>query len=137
MKIHHLGYIVKDIKRAKEKFFTLGFNAHELSGGGITHDKDRQVEICFIKKDGYTIELISPTSQDSPFYPMLKKHENCAYHICYESFDVKADVIRLKSAGFHMIDPFKVAPAIENKPVAFFFSPTAGIIEIIDSAPTN
>ena len=105
--------------------------------GGITHDKDRQVEICFIKKDGYTIELISPTSQDSPFYPMLKKHENCAYHICYESFDVEADMKQIKSAGFHMIDPFKAAPAIDNKPVAFFFSAGAGIIEIIDCTLRN
>ena len=36
MKIHHLGYIVKDIKRTKEKLFTLGFNAQELSGGGVS-----------------------------------------------------------------------------------------------------
>lgn len=53
LKIHHIGYLVKKINAAVKEFEHLGFTLIQ----DITYDNYRKVNICFLEKDGYTIEL--------------------------------------------------------------------------------
>ena len=53
LKIHHIGYLVKKIDKAKNTFESLGY----LTRQDTVYDDIRKVNICFVEKDGYLIEL--------------------------------------------------------------------------------
>ena len=128
MKIHHIGYLVKNIEKAREQFMKMGF----CDNKSTVFDAIRNVHICFIKKDGYCIELIQPT-KDSAIYGLLKKYKNTAYHICYQVDDMRRAIEELEQMGFYLFEDVKVAPAIsDNAKVAFLMGKDCGIIEILD-----
>lgn len=60
MEIHHIGYLIKNIEKALNEFTTFGYNIMVP----ITYDKYRDIDICFIEKDGCLVELISPKSKN-------------------------------------------------------------------------
>ena len=80
MKIHHIGYAVKNIEKSIEVFKNLEYHI-----GETIRDDLRKVNICFVEKDGYVVELISPIdkNQESIVDGVLKKSGNGPYHICY------------------------------------------------------
>lgn len=127
MKIHHIGYAVKDIDKALQEFIILGFKI--LSK---TEDFDRRIQIIFIEKDDYVIELISPLNLDSPIYKILKKNGPIPYHICYESDFFYEDLNNLKKLGWLIIEKPKKAIAINDKLVAFLYSKNIGIVELLE-----
>lgn len=133
MKIHHLGYLVKDIGKAWKMFSALGFSECAAPLDGITRDDYREIDIMFIERDGYCLELIAPTSRESKMYPLLKKQRNTAYHVCYESFDIATDLEELSQKGWSVIDPLAPAPALEGHDVCFLLNPDIGMIELIDA----
>ena len=62
MKVHHVGYLVKNIEKAKKAFCgTLGFE--ELSA--VVRDEGRKADICFLQSGTFVVELVSPYSGDS------------------------------------------------------------------------
>ena len=61
MNIHHIGYLVKKGPKAQAAFEALGY----IAEGEWTHDEIRKVDILFLQKDGYRIELVSPYAPDS------------------------------------------------------------------------
>lgn len=129
LKVHHIGYLVKRIEKAKQTFETLGYRTEQ----DIVRDNIRKVDICFLVKDGYRIELVSPVSEDSVVYGLLKKYKNCPYHICYETADYDSDYEALRSEGFLPIDTPTSAPALSGKDVVFMNHAALGMIELIIS----
>lgn len=115
MKVHHIGYLVKDMARALAAFEKLGYTVIQPT----VFDEYRKVDICFIEKDGYVIELISPAAADSDVSGLIKKYHNSPYHICYSSDNFENDVREFCAEGYvQMLEPCK-APAINNKKVVF------------------
>ena len=53
MNIHHIGYLVKKGPKAQAAFEALGY----IAEGEWPHDEIRKVDILFLQKDGYRIEL--------------------------------------------------------------------------------
>lgn len=127
MQIHHIGYLVKKTDAAILSFKILGY---ELVQETI-YDDIRKVNICFLQKDNYRIELVSPTSEDSVVAGLIKKYKNCPYHICYETENFDEDYQNLLSSGFLSIDTPTPAPALQNKEVVFLTSPSMGMIELL------
>ena len=68
MNVHHIGYLVKKGEKAAQAFEALGYERE----GGWTHDEVRRVDILFLQKDGYRIELVSPYTADSVVSGLLK-----------------------------------------------------------------
>lgn len=64
MNIHHIGYLVKKGPKAQAAFEALGY----IAEGEWTHDEIRKVDILFLQKDGYRIELVSPMRR-IPWFP--------------------------------------------------------------------
>ncbi len=60
MKIHHVGYLVKKLEKARQGFLDLGYIVIK----DTVFDEYRKINICFMEKDGYVIELVSPESKD-------------------------------------------------------------------------
>lgn len=127
LKIHHIGYLVKKIEKAKHTFETLGYRTEQ----DIVYDAIRKVNICFLIKDGYRIELVSPTSEDSVVSGLLKKYKNSPYHICYETEDYESAYEELTASGFIAIDSPTPAPALGDREVVFLTSASLGMIELI------
>lgn len=128
MKIHHIGYLVKHIEEAIKTFLALGY----IQETDVIYDSAREIHICFLIKDGYRIELVCPCGETSVVSGLYKKFGNTPYHICYESEDYEQDILELRKAGFSMIDQPQKAVAINNIPVAFFWSLKIGMIEVIN-----
>lgn len=129
LKIHHIGYLVKKIEAAIQTFEALGYQSVQA----VMYDDIRKVNICFLQKDNYCIELISPASEDSPVSGLLKKYKNCPYHICYETADFDRDYQMLLSNGFLSIDTPTPAPALQGRDVVFLMSASMGMIELLRS----
>ena len=126
LKIHHIGYLVKKIEKAKQTFETLGYQVEQ----DTVRDDIRKVDICFLIKDGYRVELVSPFSEDSVVTGLLKKYKNAPYHICYEADDPDTAFRELTENGFAAIDTPTPAPALGGCNVVFLTSPVTGMIEL-------
>lgn len=129
LKIHHIGYLVKKIEKAKKTFEVLGYHIEQ----DTVYDEIRKVDICFLIKDGYRVELVSPVSADSVVSGLLKKYKNTPYHICYETDDYEAAFAKLRADGFLPTESLTPtpAPALGGRSVIFLVSAAIGMIELI------
>ncbi len=127
LKIHHIGYLVKKMNQAIQTFEALGYRVEQ----DTVYDDIRKVDICFLTRDGYRVELVSPVSPDSVAAGLIKKYKNAPYHICYETADYETDLAGLSANGFLAIDTPTPAPALGGRRVQFFTSAVTGMIELI------
>lgn len=127
LKIHHIGYLVKKTEPAIHTLQALGYQITQ----SMIFDEIRQVDICFLEKDGYRIELVCPVSDKSVVYGLLKRYKNCPYHICYEAADFEKDFDALRAEGFLPIDTLTPAPALSGREVVFMTHAALGMIELI------
>lgn len=129
MRVHHIGYLVKKLEKAKNSFLTLGYQVVQ----DAVYDEFRDVEILFLEKDGYAVELVSPKSEKSVVANLIKTYRNAPYHLCYVSDSFVEELDRLEHSGFTKIDDPAPAPALGGKNVCFLFSAQIGLMELIDS----
>lgn len=129
MKVHHIGYLVKKINKAMAAFEDLGYTIKK----DIILDEYRQVEICFLEKDGYVIELVSPVSKESVVSDLIKKLGNTAYHICYETDDFEKDLEQLLEKKYIVCSERHEAVAIDGRDVCFLIHPYLGMIELLET----
>lgn len=129
VRIDHIGYAVKDIERAREKFESLGFIFEET-----VNDKKRNLYIQFGIKDGYRIELVSPMTCSSPVDGILKAVGATPYHFCFKSSDMKSDIKRLERERYKVILPEAEAIAFGGRRVVFMMNREIGMLEIVEEA---
>lgn len=129
LKVHHIGYLVKKIDAAINSFEKLGYKITQ----NTLYDDIRRVNICFMEKDGYCIELVAPASEDSVVSGLMKKFKNSPYHICYETENFENDYLTLVSDGFIAIDTPTPAPALQGREVVFLSNASMGMIELMRS----
>lgn len=127
MKVDHIGYAVKNIDKAKRSLEALGYEFEPT-----IEDKDRNIFLCFGELDGYRVELVAPTGENTPVDMHLSKIGPTPYHICYKSSDIESDIERLKSERFKVTVPLAPAVAFGNRRVVFLYSLAAGLIEIVE-----
>lgn len=125
--VHHIGYLVKKIEKARNAFTSLGYQIEQ----DTVRDEIRKVDICFLIKDGYRIELISPYADDSVVSGLMNRYKNSPYHICYETADFDAAFADLCVNGFIAIDTPTPAPALGGREVVFLNNAALGMIELI------
>ena len=94
MNIHHIGYLVKKAPKAQAAFEALGY----IAEGEWTHDEIRKVDILFLQKDGYRIELVSPYAPDSVVSGLIRTYKNAPYHLCYEAENFEKELAELEEA---------------------------------------
>ncbi len=114
MKIEHIGIAVKDIAASNEIFSALL---------GVKPYKEERVEsenviTSFFQVGESKIELLQATSPDSAIAKFLEKNKEGMHHIAFEVQDIYAEIDRLKSEGFTMIQEAPKEGA-DNKLIAF------------------
>lgn len=136
MKVHHIGYLVKNMDKAIAAFHTLGYHEYSYVEENIVYDEYRKCDICFLKRDGEeasAVELVAPKGPESPVFNLLKKYKNTPYHICYECDDLEEEMGRLETEGWMLFQEPLTAPAIAGRRVAFLISAAAGMIELVEN----
>ncbi len=128
MKIHHIGYLVKNIDVALREFLDLGYQLEQE----IVDDNLRKIRIAFVIKNNYRVELVSPMVKSSAVGDLLKKIGNSPYHICYEVVDLDDKIKELEAVGYMLTIKPQNAPAIKGRRVAFLYNMNIGIIELLE-----
>ena len=129
MKIHHIGYLVKKHDRALKEFEKLGYRIIKET----IFDEYRGIDITFLEKEGYVVEIVSPKTKESVVSDLFKKIGNSPYHICYETADIDAKVAELTQNGYVMWDEPHEAAAMEHRKVCFLVHPFMGMIELVET----
>lgn len=112
-KIDHLGVAVKSLDAAVEFYKSLGLQ--------VTHTEEvpsQKVKVAFIKIGDTNIELLEPTSPDSPIAKYLEKNREGIHHVSYIVDDIQKTLDGLKAAGVPLINETPVEGA-HNMLVAF------------------
>lgn len=127
LSVHHIGYLVKKIEKAKQTFEQLGYRTEQ----DVVYDDIRKINICFMVMGDCRVELVSPVSEDSVVAGLIRKYKNSPYHICYETDDYEAAYAELTAHGFLAIDTPTPAPALGGRKVVFLTNAAIGMIELI------
>ena len=99
MKINHLGIATKGIDEAL-KFWRDALGLENVHTEVV---EDQKVKIAMLPIGESRIELLEPTSDDSPISKFLEKRGGI-HHIAIEVEDIKAALAKLKSRGMRLID---------------------------------
>lgn len=99
-KIDHIGIAVKSLDEA------LPFYRDNLgmSFAGIEEVVEQKVRVAMLQIGESMIELLEPTSAESPLARFLEKNGPGIHHLAYEVEDIEAAIARLMSEGARMID---------------------------------
>lgn len=130
MTIHHIGYLVKKLGRARKAFEDLGYRVEQE----VVRDEIRKVDILFLVKEGYRVELVSPCDASSVVTGLLGRTGNSPYHICYEVSDLDAEIARLRDSRYVVSSEPAPAPACKGERVAFMIHPFLGMVELLQGS---
>lgn len=131
MKIHHVGIAVKSINKSCAVYKNLGFT----DDGCLVRDTTRNINILFMKKDSYRIELIERAVPEiaSPVDKfLLQPTEHAIYHTCYIVKNIDEQIKLLANYAFVLIDNPKPAAAFSKKQVCFLYNQNVGMIELLE-----
>lgn len=125
MKLHHIGYIVKDIEQF-EKSLLFEKKIKQL----FDPVQNSQMALYSNFSDSF-IELIQPLNEESFTYNFLQKQGNSYHHLCYEVTD--RDELMKVVADQKLIAIKGPLPAIlfDNREVWFYFSRNRQIVEFV------
>ncbi|WP_298437209.1 methylmalonyl-CoA epimerase [Geobacter sp.] len=99
-KINHIGIAVRSLAD------TLPFYRDNLgmTCTGTEEVAEQKVRVAFLAIGASKIELLEPTSAESPIAKFLEKSGPGIHHIAYEVEDIEAAIARLMADGARMID---------------------------------
>ena len=128
-KIDHIGVAVASIDAALDTYRALGLvesHREEVAGQKVT--------TAFLPVGESAIELLEPTSSESPIAKFLAKRGEGIHHVCFAVTDIDAALQDLSRRGFRLIHSGAVAGA-GGKRVAFLH-PDSGHGVLIELSQT-
>ncbi|MGC9519884.1 MAG: methylmalonyl-CoA epimerase [Desulfuromonadaceae bacterium] len=99
-KINHIGVAVTSIEEALPYYRDQLRMNHE----GSEEVAEQKVKVAFLQIGESRIELLEPTSDDSPVAGFLKKNGPGVHHIAYEVDDLIDALQNLEAQGVRLID---------------------------------
>jgi methylmalonyl-CoA/ethylmalonyl-CoA epimerase len=130
MKINHLGIATKNIDDSL-KFWADSLGLRNVHTETV---EDQKVRIAMLPLGESRIELLEPTSDDSPISKFLEKRGGGIHHIAVEVESIRAALTKLKASGARLIDEVPRVGA-EGCLVAFVHpASTKGVLlELVES----
>ena len=120
-KIEHIGIAVKSLQDSNEMYTKLlgkqPYKTEAVASEGVT--------TSFFEMGDSKIELLEATKGDGPIAKFLEKRGEGIHHIAYAVDDIKAEMNRLKSEGFTILNETPKKGA-DNKWVVFLHPKTTG-----------
>jgi len=113
-KIEHIGIAVKDLEVSNvifEKLFGApAYKSEEVASEGV--------KTSFFMNGPNKIELLEATNPESQIAKFIEKKGEGIHHIAFDVEDIVAEITRLKSEGFIVLNEIPKKGA-DNKLVAF------------------
>ncbi|MCP3964657.1 MAG: methylmalonyl-CoA epimerase [bacterium] len=97
-RIAHIGIAVRSIDEARRLYESLG-----LTVEAIEEVPAEGVRVALIPCGESAIELLEPTSEDSPVARFLERRGPGIHHLCLGSDDVMSDDASLRGAGIRVL----------------------------------
>ena len=120
-KIEHLGIAVENLQEANKLYEKLlgiaPYKQEAVASEGVT--------TSFFKIGESKIELLEATKSDSPITKFLEKKGQGIHHIAFAVEDIKAEMKRLESEGFTLLNQ-EPKPGADGKVVAFLHPKSSG-----------
>lgn len=131
MKINHLGIATKGIDEAL-KFWSDALGLENVHTEVV---EDQKVRVAMLPIGESRVELLEPTSDDSPISKFLEKRGGGIHHIAVEVDDIEASLAKLKEQGMRLIDETPRIGA-EGCLVAFVHPAASGgvLLELVQTA---
>lgn len=130
LRIDHLGVAVSSIDEALGVYRALGL---EVAHREVV--ESQRVATAFLPVGESRIELLEPTSPESPIAKFMAKRGPGIHHVCLAVEDIDAALSDLSAKGFRLIHR-EAIPGADGKRVAFLH-PEAGdgvLIELSEEA---
>ncbi len=99
-KINHVGIAVKSLDESIPFYRDM----LKMNLCGVEEVAEQKVRVAMFEIGESKIELLEPTSEDSPIAKFLEKNGSGIHHLAYQVDDVAAAIASLKESGARMID---------------------------------
>ena len=131
-KLDHIGIAVKSIDEGL-KYYRDVLGMEYLGEEEVTEQK---VRVAFLKLGESRIELLEPTSSDSPVAKFLEKRGPGIHHIAIQVDDIEAALSGHRKAGARLIDEMPRVGA-HDMLIAFIHPKSTGgvLIELCQRPP--
>lgn len=131
MKLHHIGIVVNNIQES------IGELKNYLSfetTSAIMPVGSQKVNVCLLKIGGPYLELIEPTSPDSPIGEFAKSGGG-VHHLCFEVKDIQGELESFSRKGATiLVNPIR---GFDERRIAFVDLNTkntkCGLIELLET----
>ncbi|HEY3309462.1 MAG TPA: methylmalonyl-CoA epimerase [Desulfuromonadaceae bacterium] len=120
-KINHIGIAVQSID-ATVPFYRDSLGMVLL---GIEEVPEQKVKVAMLEIGESKIELLEPTSDDSPVAKFIEKNGPGIHHLAYEVQDIEAAIAKLVATGTRMIDE-KPRDGAHGTRIAFLHPKSSG-----------
>ena len=121
--LDHVAIAVHDIEATAARY--------RLLGAELTHREvvpGQGVEVAFLEVPGSTtIELVCPTSEESPVARFLSSRGESLHHICFRVTDIEAALAAARKAGARLIDEVPRNGAKGSR-IAFLHPQVTGVL---------
>lgn len=133
MKVHHFGFVVRNIRQACASFRPL-FSVEPSVP--VVHDSLQRVSVTFLPLlEGVRLELIEPAGPGSPVERFLAAGGGL-HHICFQTPNIQADVERLRQLGMVLVSGPTPAAAFANRQIAFLYGSESRLVELLEEDGT-
>ncbi|HVT44735.1 MAG TPA: methylmalonyl-CoA epimerase [Thermoanaerobaculia bacterium] len=119
VKLDHIGIAVRSLDAAR---------IYEALGLRIDHVEtveSQRVKTAFLSVGDSNLELLEPTSADSPVAKFIEKRGEGIHHVCFRVDRIEEHLEKLKREGYRLVDEAPVEGAHGCR-VAFLHPATAG-----------
>ncbi len=116
--LDHIGIAVRSLETAKI-YQDLGLDVQH-----VEIVETQRVKTAFLSVGDSNLELLEPTSPDSPIAKFIEKRGEGIHHLCFRVDNLEEHLERLKAAGYRLINESPV-PGAHGCRVAFLH-PAAG-----------
>jgi methylmalonyl-CoA/ethylmalonyl-CoA epimerase len=122
-KIDHIGIAVKSL----DESIPLYRDAYGMHLHVVEEVPEQKVKVAMFEIGDIHIELLEPTSDDSPIAKFLEKKGPGMHHICYEVDDVDGTLEEVSAHDVQLIDK-KSRIGAGGKKVAFLHPKSTGSV---------
>ncbi len=136
--ISHIGIAVKDLPEAITRYALITGDDNP----GVTQVDSQKVEVAIFAASsalgeprGARIELVAPTSSDSPVARFLEKKGEGLHHVCLYVEDIEQKLAELKAAGIRLIDETPRRGAEGNRIAFVHPSGSNGVLIELEEMP--
>lgn len=96
--LDHIGVAVESIEQTRRIYEALG-----LAVEGEEEVVEQRVRVAFLPVGDSRLELLEPTSADSPIARHLERRGPGLHHICLKVLDIRKSMDDLRKRGFELL----------------------------------